>query len=81
MIPATIEQWARAAAPGARRYHVSSSGRTILYTSTLDGMGQQFALYVSSTDACRAIDSDDIAWRLDLRHDLKRRARAEKVPA
>jgi hypothetical protein len=74
MIPAAIEHWARGAAPGVRRYRVySSTGRTILYMPTIDGEGQQFACYESSTAACRAIDSDDIAWRLDLRHELKRR--------
>jgi hypothetical protein len=81
MIPCTIENWARSAAPGARRYRVHADGRTVLYTSTIDGQGQQFACYESSTAACHAIDSDEIAWRLDLRRELKRRAVAEVVPA
>ncbi|RYZ01646.1 MAG: hypothetical protein EOO73_34760 [Myxococcales bacterium] len=76
MIPATIEQWARSAPPGARRYRVHADGRTVLYSSTFDGLGQQFAAYPTATAACWAIDQEDIAWRLDLRQ-----ARAEKVPA
>lgn len=77
MIPATIEHWARGAAPGARRYRVyTATGRTILYMPTLDGQGQQFACYESSTEACRAIDAGDIAWRLDLRAERLRRERA-----
>jgi hypothetical protein len=81
MIAAAIEHWARGAAPGMRRYRVySSSGRTILYSTTIDGQGQQFACYASSTEACRAIDSDDIAWRLDLRREIKRRERAAVAP-
>lgn len=74
MIPSTIETWASSAAPGTRRYRVhSASGRTVLYCQTFDGLGQQYATYPSTTAACRAIDSDDIAWRLDLRHASKRR--------
>lgn len=81
MIPATIEHWARSAAAGTRRYRVySSSGRTVLYSSTIDGQGQQFACYASTTAACRAIDADDIAWRLDLRRELKRRESAAVAP-
>jgi hypothetical protein len=77
MIPYTIEHWARGAPPGLRRYRVyASTGRTVLYTPTFDGLGQQFACYESSTEACRAIDSGDISWRFDLRHEVKRRERA-----
>lgn len=76
MIPAAIDQWARSAAPGARRYRVHADGRTVLYSSTFDGLGQMYAVYPDATAACRALESDDIAWRLDLR-----RTHAEKVPA
>jgi len=73
MIPAAIEQWCAAAPPGLRRYRVySSSGHTVLYASTFDGLGQQYAAYPDTTAACRAIDRGDIAWRLDLRFERER---------
>lgn len=76
MIPAAIAQWASAAPPGTRRYRVYLTGRTVLYCSTFDGLGQQFVCYESSTAACRAIDAGDISWRLDLRAERVRRERA-----
>lgn len=67
-LPVPLAEW-ELTAPG-RQVHIADDGRTILRETLLSGE-RQYAVFPSSTLACKTLDHGVVPWRLDRKWSTK----------